>query len=220
MSLIFPLASELYEKKDKTKLWLLYSFFYNYFSILILSLSTLFIVLGPEISIALFGSEYLTSGILLSQVGIFLLFSLLSQFNYNTLAWMWKVRERVYITWIACILMIISAYTLIKLFGICGAWIAFWLGTIYTWGLSLLLLKKEKFSLNFDWKFIIRNVLLFLVLWIVIFFWKKYIIDVEWNRWYMIMKLVIIGLGFYGIIAIWNLGTVKRLKSEIMNLKK
>jgi len=220
MGLIFPLVSELVEKKDKSKLWLLYSFFYNYFSILILSLATLFIVLGPEMSIALFGNEYLTSGILLSQVGIFLLFSLLSQFNYNTLAWMWKVKERVYITWIACILTIISAYVLIRLFDISGAWIAFWLSTFYSWGLSLLLLKKENFSLKFDWKFIIKNMLLFIALWIAIFFWKKYIIDIEWNRWYMIMKLIIIGLGFYWIVALWNLGTVKRLKSEIINLKK
>ena len=110
LGIIFPLASELFEKKDMTKLWLLYSFFYNYFSIFILSFSTLFIALWPEISIALFWEEYLTSGILLSQVGIFLLFNLLSNFNYSVLARMWKVKERVYITWIACILTIISTY--------------------------------------------------------------------------------------------------------------
>lgn len=220
MWLIFPVVSELIEKKDKTKLWLLYSFFYNYFSIFILSLSTLFIVIWPEISIALFGKQYLTSGILLSQIWIFLLFSLLSQFNYNVLAWMGKVKERVCITWISCVLTIITTYVLIKLYGIYWAWIAFWLSCVYTWWWSLILLKKEKYSLKFDWKFIIKNIVIFIVLWIWIFIWKEYFIDIDWNRRYMIGRLVIIGLAFYSIIWLWNFWMVKRLKWEILNLKK
>lgn len=220
MWLIFPLVSELFEKKDKTKLWLLYSFFYNYFSIFILSLSTLFIALWPEISIALFGKEYLTSGMLLTHSWIFLFFSLLSEFNYNVLAWMGKVKERVYITWISCLLTIISAYILIKLYGIYWAWLAFWLSCIYTRWWSLLLLKRDKYSLKFNWKFIIRNIVIFIILWIVIFLWKKHFIDVDWNRWYMIGRLVIIGLAFYCIIGSGNIGMIKRLKGEFGNIRK
>ncbi len=218
--LIFPIVSELIEKNDKQKLWLLYSFFYNYFSIFILSFSVLFITLWSEISIALFGKEYLTSWILLSQIWIFLLFSLLSQFNYNVLAWMWKVKERVGVTWISCVLTIMSAYILIKLYGIYGAGFSFGLSTFYTRWLSLLLLKREKYSLKFDWKFIIKNILLFIILWIIIYFWKWYFIDIDWNRWYIIFRLIIIWLAFYGIIAIWNLGMVKKLRGEVLKLKK
>ncbi len=218
--LIFPLVSELTEKKDNTKLWLLYSFFYNYFSIFILSLSTLFIVLWPEISIALFGKQYLTSGILLSQTWIFLLFSLLTWFNYNVLAWIGIVKERVYITWIACVLTIIVTLIWIKIWDIFWAWIAFGLSYVFTWGLSLCLLRKEDYSLKFNWSFITRNILLFIVLWLIIYSWKKYLIDIDWNRWHMIVRLIIIWLSFYGIIAIWNLGMVKKLKWEILNLKK
>lgn len=220
MSLIFPLVSELFEKKDNTKLWLLYSFFYNYFSIFILSLSTLFIVLWPEISIALFGKQYLTSGVLLAHSWIFLFFSLLAWFNYSVLAWMWKVKERVYITWIACVLTIITSYILIELYGIYWAWIAFWLSNVYTWWLSLLLLKKEEYSLSINWYFIIKNIILFLILWLIIQFWKGYFIDIDWNRWYMIARLIVIWLSFYGVVAVWNLGIVKKLKWEILNLKK
>lgn len=220
MGLIFPLASELFEKKDKTKLWLLYSFFYNYFSIFILSLSTLFVVLWPEISIALFGKQYLTAGVLLTQSWIFLFFSLLSWFNYSVLAWIGIVKERVYITWISCVLTIITAYILIKLYGIYWAWIAFWLSNVYNWWLSLILLKKEKYSLSLNRKFIIRNILLFIVLGIGIFLWKKYYIDVDGNRWHMIGKLVIIWFVFYGMIGLGNIGMIKRLKWEMLNLKK
>ena len=220
MWLIFPLVSELIEKEDKHKLWLLYSFFYNYFSIFILSFSTLYVVLWPEISITLFGKQYLTSGVLLSQVWIFLFFYLLSWYNYSVLAGIWKVKERVYITWISCVLTIITAYILINLYGIYGAWLAYWISFIYVWWWSWLLLKKEGYSLRFDWMFIIRNILIFIVLWIGISLWKDQIIDIDWNRWYMIGRLVIIWLAFYCIIGLGNIWMVKKLKGEILNLKK
>lgn len=220
MWLIFPIVSELVEKKDEHKLSLLYSFFYNYFSILILSFATLFIVLWPEISIALFWKQYLTSWILLQHAGIFLLFSLLASFNYSILAWMWKVRERVYITWIACVLTIIVTLIWIKFWGIYWAWIAFGLSNVFTWWLSLYLLKKQNFTLIVNWKFAIKNILLFIILWCIIYFWKIYLINVDWNRWYIIIRLIIIGLTFYGTICLLNLGIFEKLKKEIFNLKK
>ena len=218
--LIFPIVSELTEKKDEHKLSLLYSFFYNYFSILILSFATLFIVLWPEICIALFWKQYLTSWVLLEHAGIFLLFSLLASFNYNVLGWMWKVRERVYITWIACVLTIIVTLIWIKSFGIYWAWIAFGLSCMFTRWLSLYLLRRQNFAFTVNWKFAIKNILLFIILWCIIYFWKGYIIDTDWNRWYMIARLIIIGLIFYGMIALFNLGMVKKVKGEILNLKK
>ncbi len=220
MGLIFPLVSELFEKKDKTKIWLLYSFFYNYFSIFILSLSTIFIVLWPEISIALFWRQYLTSGMLLTHSWIFLFFSLLSSFNYNLLAWMGKVKERVYITWVSCVLIIITSYILIKLCGIYWAGLAFWIGYIYIWWWSLLFLRTEKYSLNFNWKFIIKNIFIFIILWIWIFLWKEYYIDMEWNRWCMVGRLIILWLTFYGFIWLGNIWMIKKLKWEILNLRK
>ena len=156
----------------------------------------------------------------MSQVGVFLFFSLLSWFNYSVLAWIGMVKERVYITWISCVLTIITAYILLKLYGVYWAWIAFWLSNVYNRWLSLFLLKKEKYSFKFNWEFIIRNILLFIILWIVIFLWKEYFIDIDGNRWYMIGKLVIIGLVFYGIIGLGNIGMIKRLKGEILNLRK
>ena len=217
--LIFPLVSELFEKKDRAKLWLLYSFFYNYFSIFILSLSTLFIVLWPEISIALFWKEYLTSWILLSYAWIFLFFSILASFNYGILAWMGKVKERVCITWISCILTIITTYILIKLYGINWAGLAFWISYIYTWGWSLSFLKKEKYSLNFNRELIAKNIIIFSLLWTWIFLWKEYFIDIDWNRWHTIMTLIIIGLVFYSIIVLTNFWMIKKLKWEIIKLK-
>ena len=220
MWLIFPIVSELIEKKDEHKLSLLYSFFYNYFSILILSFATLFIVLWSEICIALFWKQYLTSWILLQYSGIFLLFSLLASFNYGVLAWMWKVRERVYITWIACILTIIVTLIWINIWGIYWAGIAFWLSNVFTRGLSLYLLKKQNFTLSIDQKFALKNILLFIALWFIIYFRKDYFINIDWNRRYIIIRIIIIGLAFYSIIWLGNIETIKRLKNNFLNFKK
>lgn len=219
MALIFPIVSELIEKNDKKKLSLLYWFFYSYFSILILSFSTLFIVLWKEIAIALFGNDYLISWILLSQAWIFLLFSLLSSFNYSVLAWMWKVKERVYITWIACLLTIIVSYLWIKFFDIYWACLAFWLSNIFTWGLSFYLLQEEHYEFSLNWKFIIKNLIAFSVLWCWIYFFKDNFIQIDWNRWYIILKLIIIWAIFYLLVWLCNIDIIKWLKKEVMNLK-
>lgn len=218
MWLIFPLVSELIEKKDEHKLWLLYSFFYNYFSIFILSFSTLFIALWPEISIALFGKQYITSGILVSQVWIFLLFNILWAFNYNVLAWLWKVRERVCYLWVACIPTIVTAYILIKLYGIYWAWIAFWLSCFYTWIWSIYLLKKERLSLKFNRVFIVKNILLFIGLWLFIFVWKKYFIDIYWNRRYLVIDLITIWTIFYMIVGLINFTLIKNFKTMLLKI--
>ena len=219
MYLIFPIVSELIEKKNNEKLSLLYSFFYNYFSIAILSFSTILIVLGPEIATALFWKSYMTSWELLIFSWGFLIFSLLSTFNYSVLAWMWKVKERVYITWIAAILTVITTYIGIKLWNINGAGIAFWLSNFYTWFLSLYLLKKENFSLTFNQSFILKNCFLFLTLWLLLHFTKWTIFNIDWNRRYMILTLIWVSLAFYICIWIFNIGTLKKLGSEIKNLK-
>jgi O-antigen/teichoic acid export membrane protein len=184
-----------------------------------LSFSTILIVLGPEIATALFWKSYVTSWELLIFSWGFLIFSLLSTFNYSVLAWMWKVKERVYITWIAAILTVITTYIGIKLWNINGAGIAFWLSNFYTWFLSLYLLKKENFSLTFNRSFILKNCFLFLTLWLLLYFTKWTIFNIDWNRRYMILTLIWVSLAFYICIWIFNIGTLKKLGSEIKNLK-
>lgn len=220
MGLVFPIVSELFEKKDNYKLWQLYSFFYNYFSIIILSFSTLFITLGQEISVALFWKQYITSWLLLEYSGIFLLFSLLSWFNYSVLAWLWKVKERVFITWISCFLTIISSIILINTYKIEWAWFAFWLSTFFNWWLSRYLIKKEKYTISYDLKFIIKNISIFLILGILIIILKKHIFNLDWNRLNIVLKIITIWLAFYLITWIGNLWIIKKIKWEIINFKR
>lgn len=189
MGLIFPMVSELIAKKDQKKLSLLFSFFYNYFSILILSVSILFIALGPEIAIALFGEKYQASGQLLSQTWIFLIFNILTGFNSSVLAGLGKIRERVKILGIWTSITILFTYRGIKFFGLRGAGIGLGISYLTLWGFSLpYLLKAGK--INIQWKFIIKNLIILAILGILVFIGKRKIGLLSENRWIMIARLI------------------------------
>lgn len=211
MFLVFPLTSELIEKTKKEEIDCLLSAFYTYFSIIILSFSTLFIVWGPEIAIALFWKNFILSWKLLSIGWIFLIFNLLTSFNYAILAWLWKVEKRVLITGISCLVMFIIWYIGIKLGWLYWACIAFWIGNICNWTLSLLIIKMYGYKCNIDWKFVIKNCFLFLCLWIVIYLCKMlFLHGYTTSRINAIGYLVCIWLFFYWVLRLSNKKVIKK----------
>ena len=217
--LIFPLTSEHNEQSGKKWLSDLISLFYNYFSIIILSVSTIFIIFWPEISITLFWDKYYTSWILLSLAWIFLVFNLIASFNYNILSGIGKVKERVFITLVSCIITIIIAYILIKKQNIYWASLAFWISNICTWWLSFILLKKEEISISLNWRFIIKNILSFIILWLIFIFLKWYLLNNNSTRLvtasYTITSIII----FYWLIWLVNKKEIKNILPLIKNSK-
>lgn len=208
--LIFPLTSEHIEQSWKEWISQLLSLFYSYFSVIIFSLSVLFITLGPEIAFSLFGSKYHLSWILLSYTWIFLIFNLMASFNYNILSGIGKVKERVFITFSSLIITIIVAYLWIKNLWIYWASIAFWISNICTRLFSFLLLKKEWYHFSLNRNFIIRNCIVFIILWIIIIFTKKHIIQLNSNRLISTIYLFLVWIIFYWIIWLININkTVK-----------
>ena len=210
-ALLYPLTSEYKETANTKAIENLITIFYNYFLVIVLSFSTLLITLWTEISTILFWKDYYLSWILLSYAGIFLLFNLLASFNYQILAWLWKVKEKVYITCIACFLTIIIAILWVKLGNILWATIAFCLSNVFTRILSFYLLKKDNYKFCFKRKFIIKNIILFLVLWFIIFASKSYIISTTWNRLIILLHLILFGVIYYAIIWIINRSEIKTL---------
>ena len=211
-SLLYPLTSEYNENKNKQWIEKLISVFYNYFSVIALSFSVLLVVLGPEISVSLFWEKYLLSWNLLSYAWIFLVFRILASFNFQILAWLWKVKERVWVLWVTCLITIIIGVIWVKIYGIYWASIAFGLGNMIYWILSFVLLKKDNYKFKVDWKFIVKNVILFLILWFVVYYAKDFIFHNGWNRWLTILWLVIIWFVYYFIIWIFNRNEIKKLK--------
>ena len=208
-SLLYPLVSEYDEKAEKYNIEKLIWSFYSYFTCVILTLSTIFIALWPEISVILFWKKYLPSWELLSYIWIFLVFNLLSSFNFQVLAWLWKVKERVFITWISCICTIIIAYFGIKFWWIIWAWIAFWISNIINWFLSLCLIKKNHYSFNIKWSFIIKNIFLCILLWMIIYYTKNYCFDT--NYIFNIFVLISVIIIFFLLMWIFNYKIIRKL---------
>lgn len=198
IGLIFPMVSELIEKKEQKKLWLLFSFFYNYFSIFIVNISVIFLVLGPEIAIALFGKNYELSGQLFSLSWIFLVFNILTGFNFSVLAGLGKIKERVKILSIATVITIIFTFGTIKFFWLQGASIGLWISYLTLWGVSFpYLLKASTFS--FQWKFIVKNLIILSILGGMLYLRKYHIWYFEENRWIIIGEIA--GLWTLSIIC-------------------
>lgn len=212
-TLLYPLTTEYIEKWNTQAIEKLISIFYNYFSIITLSVVTLFITLWPETSKILFWEKYLLSWILLSYSWVFLLLNLLASFNNQILTWLWKVKERVYIIWVACITTIIVAIIWIKMRNIYWACIAFWISNLINRTLSFYLLKKEKFKLKTNRTFIIKNVILFTILWLVIRLLKHYIMPIDWSRLLILPWLIIFIIIYYFIIWAINKNEIKKCRS-------
>ena len=205
MLLIFPITSECFEKSDKLGINYLMSVFYSYFSVFVLSLSILFIVLWSEMAFVLYWEKFILSWKLLSIAWFFLIFNLLSSFNYKVLSWLWKVKEKLLITAISLIVAIVLAYVWINLWWLYWATIAFGVSSLFNWRLGLCFIKKWWYSCNMDWKYILKNCIFLIFLWVVIYLLKIIILSYfNISRMYLVIYLICIGLFFYFFFLLFN----------------
>lgn len=217
--LVFPMISEIIAKNDNWKLKMIYSFFYTYLIIALILLISFLIPLWKETWYTLLWTKFAFSWVLLSYWVIFTLFSTITWFNFNVLAWMWKIKERVKFMWIA---LAVSLLTLISMKRI---WIYWWVLALWTWYITLWFLsfrelyKENKFTVN--WKLIINNVIICTVMWIVVWKFKDWVFafdDLE--RYKNLWKLVLIALWMAWIFWLTNLKQFLALKDEILKLKQ
>lgn len=219
LSLIFPLVSEIIAKNDHKKLKTIYSFFYTYLTIAVILLISFLIPLWKETGYILLWTKFAFSGVLLSYGIIFSLFSIFSRFNFNVLAGMWRIKERVKFMWIA---LIVSLVTLISMKRIWIYWwvLALWTGYITLWFLTFHELYREnKFSVNR--KLIINNAILCSIMGIIV--WKLkdgvFIFD-DLERYRNLWKLVLFAIWMGWLFGLANIKQLLALKNEILKLKK
>ena len=219
LNLVFPMVSEIIAKKDYWKLKLIYSFFYTYLTIAILLLVSFLIPMGKETWYILLWTKFAFSWTLLSYWAIFTLFSTFTRFNFNVLAWMWKIKERVKFMWIALGVSLITLISMIWL------WIYWWVLALWTWYITLWILsfrelyRENKFNVN--WKLIINNIIICLVMAIIVWKIKDWIFvfdDLE--RYRNLWKLVLVAVSMWWIFVLANLKQFLALKDEILKLKQ
>ncbi|PZM87329.1 MAG: hypothetical protein DLD55_01980 [candidate division SR1 bacterium] len=219
MSLIFPMVSELIEKKDHQKLSNLISFFYSYFSVFTLSISTVLIIFGPEIASIIFGNKFKFSGELLTLGQIFLVFNILSWFNFGCLGGMGKVKERVKIMGISTLLLFIVSIPFLLFWGNYGATLAFGIGYVLIFLGSYMAMKRLGIKMHLDWQFIITNTIAFMVLGLRVFTEKEKHSFLSENRWFNFGQILGISILFYSILGVINYKKLFSLYKEIMHMK-
>ena len=216
--LLFPVFSELNAKKDYTKIKLAKKIMQKNFIWISLAFNILFFVFAQIIAYILFWEKYIESWNILKYSMLFLVFNFLLQINFNILAWIWKVKDRLKIILIALLFNFIANIIFINYIWVYWAALATSFGWILIWIMSEIKLWKKYFS-HFDYIFLSKNIVLLWWLWI---FSNYFIIPLfEWlSRWISFFYMFIIWLVWFGIFGIINFKELKGFIREIRRIKK
>lgn len=217
---IFPLTTELIEKNQLDKLALLKNILYKYFSLFALSVSGLFLVLGPVIATILFGQKFAYSWHLLMYSSVFLVFYVLFNINFWFLAGMGKVKSRAKIIFISLITNIILNLIFIQFRWVVGVIAAMMISWTILYYMSYRLINADK-KIVFDWWYLFKNIIIITIICAVMYYFKNRIFTPgDIYRYKNLLYLVLILLGYYCIIISLNRWNVRMLVHEIKLARK
>ena len=138
------------------------------------------------------------------------------------MAWIWKIKDRVKIIFIAVIFNFITNLIFINLIWVYGAALATWIWWLLIWVLSEYFLWKKYLGANwgynvwFEYKILLRNIIFMWLLW----FFSYYFINpiFEWlSRWVSFWLFCLISGIWFLMVGIINL---KKFRSFILEVKK
>lgn len=215
--MLFPIFSELYAKKENNKIILIKEVFQKTFVSFTIVFSILFFVFSNLIATILFWEKFEWSWEILKYSVLFISFNFLLQLNFNILASIWRVKERLKIILIAIWFNFIMNLILINYLWAWWAALATWLWWILIWFLSELKLKEYKVKIDF--KYYMKNILIFIIIWIIfkiIFLGKLEELN---NRFYEFLALLFISLIYFSIYIWVNINDFKYFLNEIKKVK-
>ncbi len=220
IALLFPMFTEMIAKKQSKEISNLQKFLYTYISFFAIGISIFLVVLWPEIATVFFGQKFLYSGQLMMLGWWFLIFNILFSINFQTLWAMGKVSQKAKIIWFAILINFILNLVLLPMIWLWWAivWTAIAIIIMVVWSYDII---KKDYPINIDYRFLIKNTLLFLVLAGVIYYIKDNIFVLEdvfryRNIWY----LLIVGLFFSGIVVWVNYKKFIELKIFLLKIKE
>ena len=216
---LFPLTTELIEKKEYDKLKQIKNIFYKYLSIFAISISGLFIVLWPEIATILFGQKFLYSWQLLAYSWAFLIFNILFNANFSLMACMGKVKQRAKITWIALFTNIILNIFFIQIRWIIGVIASTTIAWIILFILSQKLVNNQK-EILFDWSYFIKNLISIIMISSIIYYFKEKIFVLEdIYRYKNLFYFILISIAYYICILGINYKNISTIWKTIQNIR-
>jgi O-antigen/teichoic acid export membrane protein len=176
----------------------------------------LFFVYAKEIAYILFWMKFLTSWVILEYSILFLIFNFLLQINFNILAAIWKVKERLKIILWAIVFNAVLNYILLKTIWVYGAALATWCWWILIYVLSELKLKD--FRVKFDYKYIFKNLFFLWIIWLILKLLPLNLLTFDRITSFFLLFWISI---IYGIIFIFiNFSDYKYIFAEIKKLKR
>jgi len=155
---LFPVFSELYAKSDYKKIRILKQVFQSNFLLIAISCNLFLFVFAELIAYILFGEKFIQSWNILRYSVLLLVFNFFLQINFNLMAGIGKIKERVKIIFIAVAYNCIMNILLIQYIGVSGAALATWTWWILIWLLSEYFLGK-KYTTSFEITSTCKNLL-------------------------------------------------------------
>jgi stage V sporulation protein B len=213
--MLFPIYSELYAKWEINKIKQIKQIFYKFFTAIWIAFNLLFFIFSEIIAFSLFWEKFITSWMILKYSILFLMFNFLLQINWNILSWIWKVKERVKIVFIAIVFNFFTNLILINYIWVYWAALATWIWWILIWLLWEYYLWK-KYRVKFNYKFLFKNLFF---MWFLSFFAYYFLVPIfNWlgriNSFSIMLLIWVIWFTLFWII------NYKELKSFILEIKK
>lgn len=217
-ALLFPIFSEMHSKWEIEKIKLIKHIFQKNFLSIWIAFNILFFVFAEVIAYTLFWEKFIESWVILKYSILLLIFNFLLQINFNIMAWIWKVSERVKIIFIAVIFNFIMNLILINLLWVYWASLATWLGWILIWLLSEILLWKD-YKSSFNIGYLLKNLFL---MWGLGFLIYEFCLPLFiWlSRFNSFLLLSIFWIIYFWFFAIINYKEVKFFILEVKRLRR
>lgn len=217
-ALLYPMFSQMSSKWEIDKIKLVKTIFQKNFLVLSIAFSILFFVFAEKLTIILFWEKFIQSWVILKYSILFLAFNFLLQMNWNILASIWKVKERLKIVFIAIVLNFFMNLILIKTLWAPWAALATGIWWVFIWVMWEYYLGKE-YIVWFDFKYLFKNLIVLTSIWIFTHF---YIIPLfnDLNRINSLIWFCIFSSIYFLIFMILNIWDFKFVLNEIKKLRK
>lgn len=216
-SLLYPMFSQMSSRWENDKIKIVKSLFQKNFLALSIAFSILFFVFANILTYILFWSKFIPSWIILQYSVLFLAFNFLLQMNWNILASIWKVKERLKIILIAIIFNFITNIILIN--AIWAPWAALATGIwwILIWILWEYYLGKE-YIVWFDFKYLFKNLIILSSIWLLSYIYIlplfNWLNRLDWLFWFCLYSTI-----YFIIFAFINLSDFKFVLSEVKKIR-
>ena len=212
---IFPVISEMHGKWDISKIQLLKNIFTKNFIAIWIMFNIFFFVFAQILAYTLFWEKFIESWNILQYSILLLIFNFLLQINFNILAGIWKVKERVKVIFTAVVFNFLMNIILINYLWVYWAALATWLGWVLIFVLSEYFLWKT-YRIQFQFKNIFKNILLMWVAGI----WFYYFITPYFENFSRLESFLFLALSFGVWSIIFVVANLNTFKGFILELKK